>query len=75
MRPENATVHVQLIDDHILQVFKKLDPLGVVREDARVQHIRVCDHDMPCGAQLCSRRRRGVPVVGEGPDGSAGFLN
>ncbi len=72
---ENATVHMELIDDHVLQVFKKLDPLGVVREDARVQHVRVRDHDMSRSSQLRSRRRRRVPVIGESFYRGSSFLD
>ena len=61
---EQAAVRVQLVDDDVLQVLEQLEPLGVVREDRRVEHVRVGDDDLAGGAHDRADVRRRVPVVG-----------
>ena len=63
---EHAAVGVDFVDDDILQVFKQLDPLGMPRENGRMEHIGVGDDNMarlPDGTAGCDR---GVAVVGIG---------
>ena len=43
MTSEDAAVGVQFVDDDVLQVFKELDPLGVVRQDVGVEHVGIGD--------------------------------
>ena len=62
---EHAAVRVQLVDDDHPQLLEQLEPLGVVGEDRRVEHVRVGDHDLPGladrptgSAPACPRRSR-----------------
>ena len=66
MTAQNAAIVVQLIDHHVAQVFKQALPLGVVRQDARVQHVGIGDHQIAAGADGLARVLRRVAVVGEG---------
>ena len=63
---EQPAVRVQLVDDDVLQVLEQLEPLGVVGEDRRVEHVRVGDHHLarPPAPRIgcwpaCRRRRCG----------------
>ena len=72
---ENAPVGVNLVNDDIAQVFKQLYPLGVVGENAAVQHVRVGNHNVSClpdGFPGCTWR---VPVIGVGFDVHIHFFN
>ena len=60
---EDAAVGVDFVNHDIPQVLKQLDPLGVMGQDAGMQHIRVGHHDVAClphGAAGCGGR---IPVV------------
>ncbi len=46
MTAKNAAIGVQLIDHHVAQIFEQALPLGVVRQDAGVQHVRIGEHDV-----------------------------
>jgi len=46
VRSENAPVGVDFVDNHVLQGFEELRPLGVVGQDPLVQHVRVRHHDV-----------------------------
>ena len=63
---ENAAVVVQLVDDNVAKILKQPLPLGVVRQDARVQHVRVGDHQVGAGPDGFARVLRSVAVVGKG---------
>jgi hypothetical protein len=65
---EDTTVDVELVDDDVLQVLEELQPLGVVRQDRRVEHVGVGDDDVTGLADGGARVGRGVAVVGERPD-------
>jgi hypothetical protein len=43
VRAEHAAVGVQLVHHHVAQVGEEARPVGVVRQDAGVQHVRVGD--------------------------------
>ena len=67
VRAEDAGVvmgGVQLVDDHVFQVFEQAGPLGVVRQDARMQHVGVGDHDLRLLADGLAHAGRRVAVVG-----------
>ena len=61
---EHAAVGVQLVDDDDLELLEQLEPLGVVGQDRRVEHVRVRDDDLaggprrPSGSGRACRRRR-----------------
>ncbi len=50
MRAEHASVGMHLVDDDVVQVLEELRPLGVVGQDAYVQHVGIRDDDIALGA-------------------------
>lgn len=63
---EHAAVGVDLVDHHIAQVLEELCPLGVMRQDRLVQHVRVAHHDVAMQADRLARIAGRVAVEGEG---------
>ena len=72
---KDPAIGMDFIDDDVLQVFKQLDPLGVMGQNAAVEHIGIGDHHMARLPDGPPGRRRGVAVVGEGFDIHAQQLN
>ena len=72
---EDAAVGMDFVNDDIFQVFKELDPLGVMGKNAGMQHIGIGDHNMACLPDrfACSTGR--IPVVRVGLDIRTGELN
>ena len=68
MAAEDSAVDVKFVHHHVLQVGKELLPLGVVRQDAGVQHVRVGDHHVALLADRLPGVVRRVAVIGEGLD-------
>ncbi len=68
MAAEHAAIGVQLVDDDELQVLEQLRPARMVRQDARVQHVGIAEHDVRLAANRAARVRRRVAVVGEDAD-------
>src|SRR5579872_6974884 len=64
----NATVIMQFVDDDESQILEQLGPAGMMRQDAAVQHIRVCKHHVSAVAHSFPRVLRRVAVIGEGPN-------
>ena len=64
---EHAAVRVQLVDDDVAQLLEQQEPLGVVGEDRRVEHVRVGRDDLARGPDGRPDRRRRVAVVGRLP--------
>ena len=69
---EHAAVRVQLVDDDELELLEQLEPLRVVRQDRRVEHVRVGHDDLPGGADGGPDRGRRVAVVGRRDDRQPG---
>ena len=69
---EHAAVGVQLVDDDELELLEQLEPLRVVGEDRRVEHVRVGHDDLARRPDRGPDRRRGVAVVRRGDDRQAG---
>src|SRR6185503_16247953 len=69
------TITVQLIDDDVLQVLEKLHPLGMVRQDARVEHVGVADDDVSLRTDRPASVLRSVAVIGKGLEVSTCELN
>ena len=65
---ENAPVSVNFVNDHIAQVFKELYPLGVMGQNALMQHVGVGHHHVSRLANGRACGGGGVPVVGIGLD-------
>ena len=72
---EHAAVGMDLVDDDILQVLEQLDPLGVVGQDAGMQHVRVGDDDVTRLPHGLTGSAGGITVVGVGFDIYAHFLD
>jgi hypothetical protein len=66
VRAEHAAVGVQLVDDHEPQRLEELRPLGVMGQDALVEHVRIGDDDVALGAHRLARIARRVAVEGAG---------
>ena len=73
--PKHSPVGVQLVEHDESQVLEQAEPFRVMRKDARVQHIRVRDHDVAGGADRAPRIVRGVAVVGRRPEVDAERLD
>ena len=65
---EDAAIRVQLVDDDDLDLLEELEPLRVMRQDRRVEHVRVGDDDLAGRPDRRPDRRRRVPVVRRGGD-------
>ena len=65
---EHAPVRVELVDDDNLELLEQLEPLGVVGQDRRMEHVRVRDDDLACGPDRRADGGRRVAVVGRGED-------
>jgi hypothetical protein len=81
--PEHAAVRMQLVDDDDLDLLEELEPLGVMGEDRRVEHVRVRDDDLPRrpdrradgrGRIAVVRCRRDVQRAGAGQPGELRHL-
>src|SRR5215467_1610111 len=68
MTAEDATIGVELVDDDVLQVLEEFRPARMVRQDARVHHVGVAQHNMSASANSPSRILRRIPVVREHAD-------
>jgi signal peptidase II len=66
VRAEHAAVHVELVHHHEAQVGEEARPVGVVRQDAGVQHVRVGDEHTRALPRRPPRVAGGVSVVGDG---------
>ncbi|MEI2690010.1 MAG: hypothetical protein V9H69_09945 [Anaerolineae bacterium] len=67
MAAEHPAVDMQLVQHHVAQPSQQFGPLGVVRQDAGVQHVRVAEDDTGLPADAGALALRGVAVVGGGP--------
>ena len=68
MAAEDASIRVELVNHHVAQVLEQLGPARVVREDARVQHVGVAQHQMRARPNRPPGVLRRVTVVGEDAD-------
>ena len=75
MTAEDTSVVVQLVHHDVAQVLEEALPLGVVGEDAAVQHVGVGDDDVTGQPDGAPCRDGGVAVVGVGLDVGAGQLD
>ena len=62
---EDAAVAVQFVENDVAQVFKQARPARVMRQDAGVQHVRVCQYDVALLANRFPRVARSVAIVSE----------
>ena len=68
MAAEHAAIRVQLVDHDEAQVLEQLRPARMVRQDPRVQHVGIAEHDVRLAADRAPRVGRRVAVVGEDAD-------
>ena len=68
VRAEDAAIGVHLIQHHPAQAGEESGPVGVVGENAHVEHVGVGEHDASVASDLSSDPRGGIAVVGVGPD-------
>jgi len=59
---------MQFVDHDVFEVDKKLLPLGVVRQNARVQHVGIGDDNVPLPADGPARVIGCIAVISEGFD-------
>ena len=67
VRAEDALVRVKFVDDDVAQVLEDPCPSGVVRKNARVQHVGVRQNDGRAVASHASRIAGSVSVVDDRP--------
>ena len=63
VRAKDAAVGMGLVDDHIFQAAEEIEPVGVMRQDPGVQHIRVGEHDAGVFADGRAVLLRSVAVI------------
>src|SRR6185369_12421145 len=63
MGAKHAPVGMSLIDDNETQVCKEVAPVGVMRQNAGVEHIRVRQYDTRVLADERPRRGRSIAVI------------
>ena len=69
---EDAAIRVELVDHDDPELLEQLEPLRVVGQDRRVEHVRVRHDDLAGGPDRRADRGRGVPVVGRRGDAQVG---
>ncbi len=72
VRTEDAARRVGLVDHHVPQPREEPSPPAVVRQDARIQHVRIGEDEVRVLAHPGPGLLVGVAVVGLGPDAPAG---
>ena len=50
MAPEYAAIGVKLVENDVAKILEKLRPARVMRQDSRVQHVGIAEHDVRAGA-------------------------
>ncbi len=71
---EDPAVGVQLVDDDEAEVLEQAGPLGVMRQDPRVQHVGIRQHHLRPRADGAPGVLRRVAIVGEDTEVEAGRL-
>src|SRR2546430_12747032 len=65
MAAEDAAVGVQFIQDNVAKVFEEARPARVMRQNSRVQHVRIGEDDVAFFANGTARVRGSITVVSE----------
>ena len=65
VRAEDAAVGMQLVDHHEAQRAQEARPLGVIGQDAGVQHVGIGDHQTTLRTHRGAQRAGSVAVEGE----------
>src|SRR5262245_56514612 len=69
---KDAAVGMQFVNDNKFEVFEQLRPLGVMRKDALVEHVRITQDHVTVGADCGTGVLGSVSVVGIHSDASGG---
>ncbi len=65
---EDAPIRVELVDDHVPEILEQLRPPGMMRQDARMDHVWIAEDEMRPRANRPARILRCVAVVREDAD-------
>ena len=68
MAAEDAAIGMELVDDDVPEVLEQLRPSRMVRQDARMNHVRVREHHVRPSANRPTRILRRIAVVREDAD-------
>src|SRR5215216_320731 len=68
MRAEYATIRVRFVNDDELEIGEEIHPVGVMRQDACMDHVRVRQYDARIFTNCRSCRLGSITVI----DGSVG---
>src|SRR4029450_4953982 len=68
MTSEHPAVGVQFVNDDVAQILEQLGPARMVRQDPRVQHVRIAEHKVRARPNRSACILRRVAVVGEHSD-------
>ncbi len=68
MAAEHTTVGVQLIEDHVLEILKKLRPARMMGQDSGVQHVRIGQDDVGRATDRAAGVLRRIAVIDEAAD-------
>ena len=60
---EDAAIRVQLVDHDVAEILEEVHPLGVVRQDAGVEHVGIGEHEVGPRAHRAAGVLRSVTVV------------
>ena len=65
---EDTAIRMELVDDDVAKVLEQLRPARMVRQDPRVNHVGVGQHDVRAAADRAPRILRRIAVVREDAD-------
>jgi hypothetical protein len=65
---EDAAVGVKLVDDDVLEILEQLRPPRMVRQDSRVDHVGIAEHEVRPRSNRPPRILRRVAVIGKYAD-------
>ena len=68
MAAKHAAIRVELVDDDEIEVLEQLRPSRMVRQDARMHHVGIAEHDVRAGADGAAGVLRRIAVVGVDAD-------
>src|ERR1041384_5888326 len=63
MRTEDATIGMRFVNDHKAQTGEEIAPVGVMRQDACMEHIGIAQYDMSIFTNRGAGRLRRIAVI------------
>lgn len=67
VRTKDSTVSVYFVNDHELQIFEELRPIGVARQNSEMKHVRVRQDNACVSSDLSAALLGRIAVIGESP--------